>query len=713
MGTFIKRECDVSGDEYEQKHEPEEAEADGPTASDKEFLDDSTSVDDQCPSDYRKADRFIDMGPDRPPVYMRDFTPGAEPLDPYRKVSCVFCKKQISATNLSKHKKACYPKHDMCYYKETIDGVEYECNQWINKKDMAKHKKTHEGSDCTICKKWIEKAQRFDHEVECRVNDMLMKSRRDSLEKLKKEYDKYVTWCTSDGNTYRPKAMTNWLKTKLEKKSISQEEFVFFMDELKKEDTAKKTPTPKRKTPNPDPPQPDGEGGGGGGAGGGGGQQRKQVKKRKSTTKKNDEDDEEAENCKKPSQNFEVTMIVKYDWVFNTIVKYMLTTFFDGYKIPSRFKKTWPLGRRSTTLFPHSIGWRELQKQALQKKSPTRIKLRRAVRRIRNSANLDIERMRLMWFDYNMNPKRYFRRRHVKPIPLIQEYIAGEERGLGAPLHCHMYLKTKQKMYLNTLRRFFRRFRLLGNTLLNNIATLRSPRDWIRYITKEDKNAVVRNVDKERCHNNYIMWNFAKLSKRCNISMYSVYRWSTQGQMNKYRDIHAAYWEPIVKRQAYAKAMDALSATDKEETTLMADFLGQQQPKKGIYLYGEPKTGKSTTALAITKGDHYQVPEGSSTFAFHSWQNEPYILFEDVSDVEFLHYRNKVNQLCDEHGLCFAQTKGGGSKLITCDRVIVTSNYEPPREDMWPGFARRFVCVDFTVRNKDRDRQELPRSPPQ
>ena len=249
-------------------------------------------------------------------------------------------------------------------------------------------------------------------------------------------------------------------------------------------------------------------------------------------------------------------------------------------------------------------------------------------------------------------------------------------------------------MFINTVRRFFRRFKFLGTSLLENIATLKSPRDWIKYVTKEDYHAVIRNVDREKCNNNYIMWNFAKLSKNCNMSMYSNYRWPTLGQLNKYREIHACYWEPIIKREAYERAMQLLDPIQKIYIEKIVK-LCVKTTIKGIYLWGEPKTGKSTTALAISKGSHYQVPEGNSTFAFHSWKNEPFILFEDISDHQFLHYRNKVNQLTDEHGLCFSQTKGGGSRLIQCEKVIVTSNYPPPSEIEWPGFERRFLCIRY------------------
>lgn len=641
------------------------------TQSDKDFIDDRSLDSDAEPSKFPLISQFE----------LANWK--------YRKIRCRYCSKEISASNLKKHKKICLPKRACCAY-QTVkpDGEPYYCGVWVSKEEYDKHYNDHFTHECTWCKKRIPYEEYSDHEVQHRLEDLNKETNRSKLKKYQNEYDtNYLVWCKE--NNRNPKGILLWLQGKLDRKQIDEDLITFAKEELEPKKPEPKKPEPKKTEgpknnkrkidddkENTDVPK--------------GKPEKKKQKKCKS------EDDEE--DSKKPSQFFQVTIHLKFTWIYTTIIKYILSTFFDGYSIPSRFKKTWPLGCGSTKIFPRPDKWSRMQWAALQKKNALRQRLRARVHALRlklSQEKFDWEEYSLNHYDYNLNEKRYFRKRFIKPIPLIQEFISGKEYGLGAPLHCHFYIKTKEKMYINTLRRFFRRFKYLGTSLLEHIGTLRSPREWIKYVTKEDHNAIIRNVDKEKCNNNYIMWNFAKLSKNCNISMYSVYRWATTGQMNKYRDIHAAYWEPIIKREAYEKAMQLLDPTEKDDIELIADFL-LRMGKKGIYLYGEPKTGKSTTALAVSKGSHYQVPEGNSTFAFHSWKNEPYILFEDISDADFLHFRNKVNQLCDEHGLCFAQTKGGGSKLITCEKVIVTSNYDPPSEETWPGFERRFFCLKYS-----------------
>lgn len=674
MAEFIEEECEADGDDFEI-----ELVIDSETYSEKEFIDDNTDMNDN--TDYRKIDRLIDMGPDRPPVYLKDFTPGVEPIN---KVSCPYCHKIISIKNIAKHKRLCLRKRTFC----TVES----CRLWILTKEFEEHSKNHSSIICKWCEKRIPYEEYGEHEVQERLKELNEVGLERKLKKLEEEYHQnYIVWCKS--NSKRSKTILPWLEDKLARGNIDDELLNYAKEKLSREEKNKNETTNKRKNETKNKKK---------------GNKRQKTKNKR---KRDEDEDEDKENerpgeksqikkCKldknaKPSQFFEVTIHLKYTWIFSTIVKYIISTFFDGYFIPSRFKKTWPLGSRSTTLFPHPTKWSLLQRKALQKKTAIRDRLRKNTKVPRD---FDRDLFRLKYFDYNMNPKKYFRKRFIHPIPFMQEWIAGKEYGLGAPLHCHMYIKTKEKMYINTVRRFFRRFKFRNKSLLENIATLKSPRDWVKYVTKEDFNAVVRNVDKEKCNNNFIMWNFAKLSQNCNMSMYSNYRWTTMGQLNKYKEIHACYWEPIIKRRAYERAMQLLDPIQRIHIEKIVK-LCINTTIKGIYLWGEPKTGKSTTALAISKGAHFQVPEGNSTFSLHSWKNEPFILFEDISADQFLHFRNKINQLCDEHGLCFAQTKGGGSRLVQCEKVIVTSNYPPPLETEWPGFERRFLCIKYEKSN--------------
>lgn len=119
--------------------------------------------------------------------------------------------------------------------------------------------------------------------------------------------------------------------------------------------------------------------------------------------------------------------------------------------------------------------------------------------------------------------------------------------------------------------------------------------------------------------------------------------------------------------------------------------------KKGIYIYGAPGTGKSSTLHSFTKGNHFSVPINSKgRFLFSDYQHQRYIVCEDFSPEDLLSMRTTINQLTDDHGLTYGEIKGGGLIPVNCKKFIITSNDEPPT---WNGFERRFTCIN--VPDKD------------
>ena len=106
--------------------------------------------------------------------------------------------------------------------------------------------------------------------------------------------------------------------------------------------------------------------------------------------------------------------------------------------------------------------------------------------------------------------------------------------------------------------------------------------------------------------------------------------------------------------------------------------------KKGLYIYGAPGTGKSSTLHAYTKGNHFSVPINSKgRFLFSDYQHQKYIVCEDFSEEDLLSMRTTINQLTDDHGLTYGEIKGGGLLPVNCKKFIITSNDEPPT---WNGF---------------------------
>ena len=99
--------------------------------------------------------------------------------------------------------------------------------------------------------------------------------------------------------------------------------------------------------------------------------------------------------------------------------------------------------------------------------------------------------------------------------------------------------------------------------------------------------------------------------------------------------------------------------------------------KKGIYIYGAPGTGKSSTLHSFTKGQHFSVPINSKgRFLFSDYQHQKYIVCEDFSPEDLLSMRTTINQLTDDHGLTYGEIKGGGLIPVNCKKI---HNYQHRR----------------------------------
>jgi len=75
------------------------------------------------------------------------------------------------------------------------------------------------------------------------------------------------------------------------------------------------------------------------------------------------------------------------------------------------------------------------------------------------------------------------------------------------------------------------------------------------------------------------------------------------------------------------------------------------------------------------------------------YNEEKVLLCEDMTLEQAKGLRTMINQMTDEIGLCYGEKKGASRFAFSIDKFIVTSNDEPPTEDTWHGFTRRFTII--------------------
>lgn len=596
---------------------------------------------------------------------------------------CNYCGKQISRSHRARHERGCRLKI-YCQY----------CDVRV-KKDLFKdhlQKGCKNCKYCPICEKvWDKENYPPGHIGECdvqrRLADLRKKTEENKLKELQAEalsrltqYDEYVQACKA--KNYFPKRIERWMKENKKDEADLIEITLLEYKGKNSSDTISQKPKAKPKA------KPKGKVKAKGKA---------PAKKRKQPEPDFDiDDDEETEmdlvKKRKPSTVFQLTFSLPFVWVYQTLLL-LIKKINDGYFVTSRRQRERCLQSTGPNLLPEPHGWSWYQAECLQKKTKKRRQWRkqrdRIVRNIPHLSHFDWRRYREFLgtaSSLNLWKINFFRKRWIPGLKVFKEFIFSKEKGLDADPHIHAFVRTREKILFMKLRCFFRRFKVNKKSILRDMKPCKSPKSYMRYITKEDYNAVIHNIDKESLNDNYIMFNFAKQSQLIHPGQYACYRWRYQSQLKKYMEIHDWYWKSKQNQEDYQLAMKHVHI----------DTLNycKSSDKKGLYLYGAPGTGKSTVAFALSEGNFYMVTEDRK-FAFHAWHGEENLLFEDFNKEQLLKYRLQINQLTDMYGKTTAERKGSGHVRVTCKRLIVTSNSEPPSEEEWPGFDRRFLCVYF------------------
>jgi hypothetical protein len=271
----------------------------------------------------------------------------------------------------------------------------------------------------------------------------------------------------------------------------------------------------------------------------------------------------------------------------------------------------------------------------------------------------------------------------IKRMPrgVVKSIVAANEKGIQMKnRHTHVYVETKKAEV--EIKRFRNWFIRRCNKMID-IKTCKKTK--MVYCTKEDREAVVVGVDGERLHDDWQMWQAAKaMGPVMNNMEYAFRKWKSKFKVDRFIAFHYKFWNSRAREEIINVCQKGINPM----------LLKRMSPsKKGLYIYGSPKRGKSNTVYFYTKGNHYEMSHTRSNFPFNSFNGEPYILYEDMRMSSLLSDARLINGLTDDRGFTRGERKGGEMFDIRCKKVIITSNDPPPMEHEWPGFERRFTVL--------------------
>ena len=264
----------------------------------------------------------------------------------------------------------------------------------------------------------------------------------------------------------------------------------------------------------------------------------------------------------------------------------------------------------------------------------------------------------------------YFKDGHP---PYIQELIVCNEYGCDMNRgHSHLYLKTKKKIKFEDLKI------LLRNDLkikCNDIESAKKPKDCIRYCSKEDRNCLIHNIDKDLLALPTLAMVHARATYfklPINRTSYPYIRLNTQQQRqfecyyNQYCNEH---WEAISSVQ-----YDDIRLHPWQRVALT--MLKHQNDRQILWCVDEEgNTGKSFLCKYLRDTQRAIVLEGGRTCDLaHAYNNEAVVCFNFGREASEVNYRI-MESLKD--GFLFSSKYDSRVKRFKSPKVFIFANFRP------------------------------------
>ena len=274
-----------------------------------------------------------------------------------------------------------------------------------------------------------------------------------------------------------------------------------------------------------------------------------------------------------------------------------------------------------------------------------------------------------------------------------------------------------------------------NNYLINNriyprftlhVVTVKSPKYWIKYITKSDMSPLTKNITFDRLSFYTYFMNWAQSTTHYNLADPFVLE-----HANRYKFIEAAHREvrakmnqrPLMPMREYTinpQSTEQLMPWQNEIVLWWNDWIknGWHERKKQLYLWGPSSTGKTSFIrrllkecvrsddLSATSNRFYQdqifMPTPNThQFAFQSFNDQRHTLVL-IDEFDIVQYDTSTLKKMFAGESFMADVKGSTARRLELHMpMILISNLEPPRlisnqpqTVKYQGFVERFVVVN-------------------
>ncbi|CAF1028365.1 unnamed protein product [Brachionus calyciflorus] len=255
--------------------------------------------------------------------------------------------------------------------------------------------------------------------------------------------------------------------------------------------------------------------------------------------------------------------------------------------------------------------------------------------------------------------------------------------------HIHIFAEFLEE-YIVDFNKCQRIMKWCAEEFVSNIEPCKSPRNAIKYVTKEDPNPILKNINADECSFHKRMMDWIKANPE-----YDLFDPFISARPNYYKLItmaHSDYYKkhPIeieVCRGLVASALDTNNnATKIQVKDWFNDCIRNWRLKfPALYLWGESNTGKTTIIfdwLLHNQVNEIQIfrPTRNCQFAWADFNARQHLVVV-MDEFEFSQYNLEEWKNIVEGRYTAVRVKGRSSKTIALKcPIIMISNYPPPTD---------------------------------
>ena len=260
----------------------------------------------------------------------------------------------------------------------------------------------------------------------------------------------------------------------------------------------------------------------------------------------------------------------------------------------------------------------------------------------------------------------------------IQQLIVCNEYGCSmTDGHSHLYIKTTKKMRLQDLKQCLK---LDLKITCNDIQSSKKPKDAVRYCSKEDRNCLLYNIDKDWL----ALGTWAMVHARAtyfklplNKTSYPYIRLSTQMQRQ-----FETYYNQFCKE--HMEAMDIMQYDNMKLypwQRVALTMLKHQNDRQILWIVNEEgNTGKTFLCKYLRDTKNAIVLEGGRTCDLaHAYNCEPVVCFNFGRDYSDVNYKFKENL---KDGFLFSSKYDSNVKRFKPPKIICVSNFRPDHKQL-------------------------------